>query len=325
MQYLESKITDPAFNLALEQYAFDTLSLKEDIFMLWQNFDAVIVGLHQNTMQEINKSYIDSNNIKVIRRLSGGGAVYHDRGNLNFTFITKESDASCIDFEKSCRPMADALIAMGVPVEFSGRNDMTVQGKKFSGNARYYRDGRLMHHGTLLFDVDMAVLAETLRVSDDKLVSKGVKSVRARVVNLCEYLKMNVDEFWAALREGMAGNMREYKLIDEDIAAVEAIKRERYDTWEWNYGQSPAFSIEKKRRIEGFGAIRISMESNKGRITAFATDGDYFGVKSYDDVANALTGVELERNALTAALDVLSIDNYYENLTVSELVGLILD
>jgi len=325
MKYIEGHETGPAFNLAFEQYAFDTLSLSDDLFMLWQNHDTVIVGLHQNTMQEINRSYIDGNKIPVIRRLSGGGAVFHDRGNLNFTFITKETDNSEIDFELSCKPIAEALISMGVPVEFSGRNDMSVEGKKFSGNARYFKDGRLMHHGTILFDVDMDKLAQTLKVSEDKLESKGVKSVRSRVVNLREYLDMTVEEFWAALREKMAANMAEYKLSQQDIGAIEDIKKMRYGTWEWNYGQSPAFSIEKKRRIEGFGSIRLCMNSEKGRITALATDGDYFGVKPFADVAKALTGVQLERGALQDALKELNLSDYYESLGMEQFVDLVLN
>jgi len=325
MLYLESKITDPAFNLALEQYAFDTLSLKNDLFVLWQNADAVIVGLHQNTMQEINRGFIDKNNIPVVRRLSGGGAVFHDKGNLNFTFITRESDTGAIDFANSCKPIADALKSMGVPVEFRGRNDMTIDEKKFSGNARYYKDGRLMHHGTLLFDVNLDKLSEALRVSDDKLVSKGVKSVRSRVANLREYLSMNVEEFWIALHKAMASDMPEYTLTKQDLEAVETLKNSRYGTWEWNYGQSPAFSIEKKRRIENFGSIRISMEAENGRITAFATDGDYFGVKPYNDIASALYGIQLERNALLGALSGIELGGYYENLAAEDLVSLILE
>jgi lipoate-protein ligase A len=325
MVYIETNSNDPAYNLALEQYAFDTISRTSELFMLWQNRDAVIVGLHQNTMQEINRGFLESNGIPVVRRLSGGGAVFHDLGNLNFTFITREADTSAIDFALSCRPIADALASMGVPVEFRGRNDMTAGEKKFSGNARYYRDGRLMHHGTLLFDVSLDRLAEALRVPDDKLVSKGVKSVRSRVVNLREYLDMPVSEFWAKLRQALAGNMPEYTLSEHDIRAVEAIKRERYDTWEWNYGQSPEYSIEKRRRLEGFGTIRLSMGVEKGRITAYASDGDYFGVRPYGDVAEALRGARLEREALQQALSRISLNDYYEGLSQDGFIKLLLE
>jgi len=325
VKYLESTSTDPAFNLALEQYVFDTLSKDDDFFMLWQNRDAVIVGLHQNTVEEINRGYVDTNGIKVVRRLSGGGAVYHDLGNLNFTFITRAPDPEALDFELSCRPIADALTAMGVPVEFRGRNDITVDGMKFSGNARYYRDGRLMHHGTILFDVDLGKLAEVLRVSDDKLVSKGIKSVRSRVVNLSEYLDMPIRDFWASLRDLIAKDMPVYTLTEQDLAAVDVLRRERYNTWDWNYGRSPDFSIVKKRRIENFGSLRLSMSVENGIITAFSTDGDYFGVKPCDDVGVALIGVKLERDDLIRALGCVPLGDYYEGLGVEEFVRLILE
>jgi len=324
MYYIEGTETNPAFNLALEQYAFDVLSLDKDIFMLWQNSDTVIVGLHQNTAQEINKNFIDKENIPVIRRLSGGGAVFHDKGNLNFTFITSEPDEDKIDFASSCKPIADALSEMGIPVKFSGRNDMTVEGKKFSGNARYYRDGRLMHHGTILFDVNLENLAKSLHVADDKLIAKGVKSVRSRVTNLRDYMDIDVCEFWSKLKSAMAKNLPEYKLTNQDISSINKIMQDRYATWEWNYGRSPAFSIEKRRRIEGFGTIRISMEADKGRITAFHSDGDYFGVKPYKDVASALIGTPLERNALLVAIEHIKLSDYYDNLTAEDFVNLVI-
>ena len=325
MRYIESRVTDPAFNLALEQYAFDVLSRDDDIFMLWQNHDSVIVGLHQNTMEEINRGFVDENNIPVIRRLSGGGAVFHDLGNLNFTFITRVDDTDDIDFDRSCRPIADALLSMGARVEVSGRNDMTIDGRKFSGNARYYRDGRLMHHGTLLFDTDFSKMAEVLSVADDKLVSKGVKSIRSRVTNLSEYLDMTVTEFWSSLRESIAGDMPVYALSEQDHAAINAIRNERYGTWDWNYGKSAEFNIVKRRRLDGFGAIRISYSARNGKITDFATDGDYFGSRPCTDVSAALHGVKLERDALTDALGELEFGQYYEKLTKDEFVRLIIE
>ena len=325
MLYLESGSTDPAFNLALEQYVFDTLALRDDFFMLWQNNDAVIVGLHQNTMEEVNHGFIKKNNITVVRRLSGGGAVYHDLGNLNYTFITGAPVTEALDFELSCRPIADALKSLGITVEFQGRNDMTLDGRKFSGNARYYRDGRLMHHGTMMFDVDMDKLSEALRVPDDKIVSKGIKSVRSRVVNLREYLDMTITEFWASIRSTIAGNMPDFTLSEQDLRAVDALRLKRYSTWEWNYGRSPEYSTEKRRRIDNFGTIRLRMSVERGRIAGFATDGDYFGVKPCVGVAAALRGVSLERDSLLNALSGFPLGEYYEGLSADALVSLILE
>jgi lipoate-protein ligase A len=329
MRYLESRSTDPAFNLALEQYVFDTLSKDNEFFILWQNRDAVIVGLHQNTAEEINRSYIEKNSIPVVRRLSGGGAVFHDLGNLNFSFITSAPDADKLDYRFSCQPIMEALEGLGVHTETSGRNDILVDGKKFSGNARYLRNGRLMHHGTILFDTDFEKMSEALHVSEDKFESKSVKSVRARVANLREYLPqdMTVMEFWEHLRKSIAGkrNMPEYTLSAQDREAVEAIRRERYATWEWNFGQSPDFSITKRRRLPGFGAIRISMQVENGEITAFASDGDYFGNRSNADIAAALHRTKMEEKALLEALSNVPLEEYYAGLTREEFVRFIVD
>ena len=240
MRYMESSSTDPAFNLALEQYAFDTLTQEDGLFMLWRNSDCVIVGLNQNTENEINREYVDANDIPVIRRLSGGGAVFHDLGNLNFTFITRPADME-VSFETSMRPVADALISLGLSVGLSGRNDMTLGGMKISGSAQYLRDGKLMHHGTLLFDTNLDRMSEALHADADKLAAKGIKSVRSRVTNIKEHLPedMDMDRFFSSIRDSIAGNMQAYNLNEQDLQAIDVIKRARYGTREWNYGKSP--------------------------------------------------------------------------------------
>ena len=239
--YIENTSTDAAFNLALEQHLFDTFP--DDLFMLWRNSNAVIVGIHQDTASEINEAFIDDNNITVVRRLSGGGAVFHDLGNLNFTIITHAPDNAELDFRVYCRPIIDALAALGINASASGGNDISVGDKKISGNAWYLRNGRLMHHGTILFDTDIEKMENALNVPEQKLASKGIKSVRARVINIRELLDrdMSTGDFIAFLRGHLidALCLEPHTLSTADLAAAEALRKKRYATREWNYGVSP--------------------------------------------------------------------------------------
>ena len=325
--YIESTSTNPYFNLALEQYVFDSLPRTKDYFMLWQNDNAIIVGKHQNTIEEINAEYVKQHGIKVVRRQSGGGAVYHDMGNLNYTLISDAVEANRLKFSDFCQPVVKALARMGVTAEISGRNDMTIDGKKFSGNAQYVKQHRIMHHGTILFDSDLSVVSAALNVSKDKIESKGIKSVRSRVTNVREYLPkdMPLEEFKNLLKHYMVDEQHvpQYFLTPEDVAAVGELQK-TYESWEWNYGSSPKYSIRKERRIEGFGKIQIMMDVDKGGIiTNFATFGDYFGADA-DDVAQAIIGHAAEEKALLTALADLDIGLYFNNLTREQLIEVIL-
>lgn len=326
--YLESASTDPTFNLALEQYVFDSLPRDRTYLMLWQNDNAIIVGKHQNTVEEINPEYVRAHGIRVVRRLSGGGAVYHDLGNLNFTVITDAKGAETLNFQMFCRPVVRALAELGVQAEVSGRNDITIDGKKFSGNSQYVREERVMHHGTLLFDSDLSVVASALRVSDDKVASNGVKSVRGRITNIRDHLppEVGMAQFRGILRRHLAeGSSAEpYALTAADLAAVEVLRRSRYGTWEWNFGTSPSYSIRKTRRVEGCGGIEVRMEVSGGVITAFATYGDYFGSGDTADIARVLIGRRPEEAELLSALSGLPVGYYYHNLTARDLAEIIL-
>ena len=188
MVYIESPSTNPAFNLALEQYVFDRMDRSQEYFMLWQNDNTVVIGKNQNAFAEVNQKVADAKHISVVRRLSGGGAVYHDLGNLNFTFILNAKDATDLDIRLFCQPIAELLRSLNVPAEVNGRNDISIEGKKFSGNSQYLKQGRIMHHGTLMFHSDLSVVADVLNVSADKFQSKAAKSVKARVTNIAPYL-----------------------------------------------------------------------------------------------------------------------------------------
>lgn len=323
--YLESPSTDPRFNLALEQYVFDELPRDKEYFMLWQNENAIIVGKHQNTIEEINLEYVKSQKIQVVRRLSGGGAVYHDLGNLNFTFILDAGEVEDLDLSFFSTPIVKALKKLGLEVEQNGRNDITIDGRKFSGSAQYIKEGRIMHHGTILFNSDLNKIAAALAVSKDKVESKGVKSVKSRVTNLIDYLpkKISLEEFKELLKTYVFEQIDEqYYLTEADLQRILEIKKERYDTWEWNYGHSPKYSITKERYFPNCGKIQLNMEVDKGTIMKFATSGDYFGMGAQEELENLLVGKKLEEKELKDALRGIKMDHFYKNLSLPEFLDL---
>ncbi len=327
MKFINVKTTDPYFNLALEQYVFDCLPRENEYFLLWQNDNAIIVGKHQNTEAEICREYVEAKKIRVVRRLSGGGAVYHDLGNLNFTFITDDGKKA-FDFGRFCRPVIKALKKMGVKAELNGRNDMTIDGRKFSGNSQYFRGGRVMHHGTLMYDSDLSAVESALRVSAEKIQSKGVKSVRSRVANIrpCVAEDVDVEEFRRLLIAHLSEELplQPFELTQQDIEQIETLARHRYRTWEWNYGNSPACTVEKSRRFEGCGNIQLRLTVKKGVIEGFDVYGDYFGNGDKRQLATALCGVALQRDAVCGALSSLDISEYFNHLTAEQFIGLLL-
>jgi lipoate-protein ligase A len=329
MQYLESESTNPHFNLALEQFVFDQLDRGHDYFMLWRNDNAVIVGKHQNTMGEINPEYVRENHIRVVRRLSGGGAVYHDLGNVNFTFIVSADNNRPFDFGTFCCPVVRALAELGVKAEINGRNDMTIEGKKFSGNAQYRKRNRVMHHGTILYDSDLSVLGRALVVQRDKIESKGVKSVQSRVTNVKDYMSedFGVERFMGELRKMMFKEyaMKPYSLTDVDLEAVRRLQHDVYDTWEWNYGESPAYSIRKERRIEGCGKLEVHMEVTKGAIERIVIFGDYFSDADTGELCRMLQGVRPERASLREFLAAVPIGSYFHNLTPEAFLDILVE
>jgi len=326
--YIESRDTNPHHNLALEQLVFEKLGGENNCFMLWQNNNSIIIGRHQNTLEEIDPDFVKENNITVARRLSGGGAVYHDLGNLNFTFITAADNQKGIDFSAFCQPIKEALCSLGVPVEFSGRNDMTVEGKKFSGNAQYVKDGKVMHHGTILYDSDLQVLSHALKPPGDKIESRGIKSVKSRVTNIRPYMKtdMPITDFWTALKNYFFGafDMREFALTAAYNAEVEELRQKVYSQWSWNYGSSPPYSLRKVRRIEGCGKIEILLDvAKEGIIKNIAFYGDFFGNRELSELGEKMIGLHLEYNELAAALENPDFSEYIYNLTMKDFLDML--
>lgn len=326
-KFIDVKSTDPAFNLALEQYVFDSLPREYNYFMLWQNAGAVIVGRHQNTFAEINEAYLRANEIPVVRRLSGGGAVYHDLGNLNFTFI-QDAVSTKLDLGLFCRPVAQALQDLGAKAEVNGRNDITLDGKKISGNAQYIKEGRIMHHGTLLFDADLEAASLALCPDAEKVKAKGVASVRSRMTTLHEHLPAHITlaEFKQSfLSHLFAGQeMQPYTLTAEDIAAVESLKKERYATREWNFGASPPCDLVHKGRIEGCGMVELHLQIKHDRITAAACRGDFFAIEDPDIVAKRFIGQMPNAEGYQKALQNFDVSEIIKNLTNEQLLTKIL-
>jgi len=328
--YIESNGTDPCYNLALEQFVFDFLDRRHSYFMLWQNHNSIIVGKHQNTLAEINSAFVNAHNISVVRRLSGGGAVYHDLGNLNYTFIADAGRDNAVDFAAFCLPIQKALISFGVPVEISGRNDMTVMGKKFSGNAQYLKEGRIMHHGTILYDSCMDTLSQALNVSNDKIESRGIQSVRSRVTNIRPYMKtdMPIEDFWAALKRYMFEDftMQEYVLSAEEKEQVEKLKNQVYSQWSWNYGASPPHNIRKTRRIEGCGTFEILLDVEKqGIIKNIVFYGDFFGNDDPAELTGILKGHHFNYNELADTIRDIDISRFFHNLDAKTFLALLFD
>ena len=328
LQWINLYTTDPAFNLAAEQYIFDELPRDRAYFMLWQNDNAVIIGKYQNTQAEIDEAYVAAHDIKVVRRLSGGGAVYHDLGNLNFTFIADAGEAEQLNLRVFCEPIVAALGKLGITAEINGRNDMTIDGKKFSGNAQYMRRGRIMHHGTIMFHSDLSVLTNALRPDPSKLGSKGMKSVRSRVTNICDYAPdgTTLDDFRQLLIREIAekNGGTEYVLTEADIARIEQIRDMRYALWDWNYGKSPAGLIKKSGRIEGCGKLEVSIETEKGLISSVVFRGDFFSTAEPELLAAKFIGKTADEKGYRAAIAGETLSDYFHGIDEEKFLNILL-
>ncbi|MEK4533205.1 lipoate--protein ligase [Solibacillus sp. FSL K6-1554] len=329
MYFIDNKgITDPRINLAIEEYILKNMDIEKDDFLLFYiNQPSIIIGKNQNTIEEINTDYVEENGILVVRRLSGGGAVYHDLNNLNFSFLTKDDGNSFSNYKKFTQPVVDALAKLGVNSELSGRNDILAEGKKVSGNAQYSTRGRMFSHGTLMFNLDIDAVVNSLKVKQDKIESKGIKSVRSRVANIIDFLpeKITVEEFRLEILKSIFGgekNIQYYELTEEDWENIHEISKNRYQLWEWNYGKSPRFNIQKTKRYPS-GSLDIRLEVNKGVIEEAKIFGDFFGVGDVDEVAELLVGTKYDRAAIAEKLKDIEIPVYFGGITEEDFLHLI--
>lgn len=303
---------------------------RDDVFMLWRNDRSVIIGKNQNAYAEVNVPFVQENKIKVVRRLTGGGAVFHDPGNINFTFITDATEGAALDFARFEEPVIQALSEMGVAACLDGRNDITADGCKISGNAQCVyntADGgkRLMHHGTLLFSADMSSMAGALNVSNDKLRSKGIKSVRQRVANIASLEAyrgpVTPEAFMDAVMSAVAGGSPE-DFTDGDKAEISRLSDEKYSRWEWNFGRSPAYALEVERRF-AYGGVSVMLTAVGGLITDIDIRGDFFGTADIAVLCSQLVGVRLDTAALRTSL--ADVGEYISGAGPDDIAALILN
>lgn len=328
------EIHDASVNLAIEYYLLNEVELDEPILLFYINDNAIIIGKNQNTYEEVNTTYVEENDVNVVRRFSGGGAVYHDLGVLNFCFITKDDGDSFRNFAKFTEPVINALHKMGVEdAKLKGRNDLVIGEKKFSGNAMYSKDGRMTAHGTLMFDSHIEAVVGALKPKKHKLESKGIKSIRSRVTNITpymddEYQNINTKDFRERLLLNIydvedTEDVKEYVLTDEDWEKIDEFAAQYTDNWEWNYGESPDFDLERSERVEGVGTVEVKLNVEKGEIVDIKIFGDFFGLGEIEDVEDKLHGTKYEKDAIQSVLEDVNLNKYIGDLSAKEFTELI--
>lgn len=337
MYYYAMPSRDIRVNLATEEYLLGQ-DFSEPLVLFYIQEPCIIIGRNQNALAEVDMPYVKKNGITITRRLSGGGAVYDDLGNVSFSFVTKASRENFGDFKAFTQPIIKALQQMGASgVTISGRNDLMVEGKKFSGNAMYKKKGKLFSHGTLMYDVDLAVLPQALHVAPDKIAAKGTKSVRSHVTNLRPYLapayqNLTTAEFRDELLKALfnvtdlaALKDKELQLDEQAQAAIAELVATRYGNDQWIYGQAPQYRLQRRRRYPSVGIIDARLEVEEGKITALAFYGDYFSQKEATPLRNALIGATYSPQGIREAVAPFTISEFFTHLTTADFIALLVD
>ncbi|WP_057743360.1 lipoate--protein ligase [Liquorilactobacillus capillatus] len=337
MNYLAMKTYDIRTNLATEQYLMTKKNIELPLVLFYIQRPCIIIGRNQNTLEEIDQAYCQAKQIVVTRRLSGGGAMYDDLGNLSFSFIVPADRRRFGDFKTMVAPIVTALHKLGVTeAKVTGRNDIVVAGKKFSGNAMYTKAGRTFSHGTLMLDVDMQEVAQALSVPQDKIQSKGIKSVRGRVTNLRPYLaekyrNITTEEFRDFIIQSVLNvdsmamaKKNSYQLTIEDQAEIAELEQKYYRNWDWVYGQSPQFTLQRRRHFTN-GTIDARILVANGQIKKIRFLGDYFGTADVTDLEKLLIGIPFKKEDIKSVLTTQLVDNYFQGIRLDQLVELLFD
>ena len=323
MKLIINHSTDPAFNLALEEYVLTRTTL--DVIMLWRNKASVIIGRNQNAIEEMDMDFVRENGIIVIRRQSGGGAVFHDLGNINFTVIHGLGKNDFSNYEKFTAPVREFLQGLGVRATLAGRNDLVIDGAKFSGNAQAVKGERIMHHGTILYNANVEWLSGALKPKQAKIESKGIKSARERVTNVYEHLSepMSVERFFDMLSDFfLARSDGLYELTDADIAATGELVEKKYSAWEWNIGHSPKYSHRKSERFTS-GMIEVCLTVTDGVIRDTRIFGDFFSARELFELEARFNGIRHDdKEALREALNGIELNDYISGITPDEFLSL---
>ena len=322
MYYVETKSTVPYYNLAFEEYVL-THCMEGDIMMLWQNDNTIVVGQNQNTEAEIDRKYVEEKRICVVRRNTGGGAVYHDMGNLNYSFITDVDDIERMSLKHFMTPVVKALRALGLDAEINGRNDILVNGKKVSGTAQRLYKNRILHHGTLLFDSDLTVVAKALRAAPEKFRSKSAKSVQSRVGNIRECLKedMTMKMFWEYLKTALSETgVIEISLGEAALSEIKELKEKKYDTWEWNFGKTSEFSRKNRKYFQDKGVLEVLFHAEEGRIKDIRFMGDFLSRRDTREIQEALIGQRYEKNEVSSVLQRFPLTDYFGGIAIEEVL-----
>ncbi|MGB3870551.1 MAG: lipoate--protein ligase [Flavobacteriales bacterium] len=315
---------DASLNLALEEYCLLNLSIDESYLLFYVNAPSIIIGKHQNTLEEIDTDFVEERGIRVVRRISGGGAVYHDLGNLNFSFIKRFAPEHFNNYREFTGPVVAALNELGVKAELTGRNDILVDGRKVSGNAQAVRRDRMVSHGTLLFRSELEDVVHALKPKPGKMISKGIQPIRSRVVNIGDFLPATVDmeEFRAALLTHLFPDTSTppmVQLTDADWEKVHALAASKYRTWDWNFGESPAFNLQRIQRFP-IGEVDARLQVDDGYVRGVKFYGDFFTHRDITELEKALTGVRYQHEDIRAAAGSVKADEIFDGVGIDDLV-----